>query len=563
MKLTQFVQDNFRISWLLVVTVLFVAQPLAGDQTRGESGNACYATGEPCFLGIDPDIYQMPLFGEYVQNGNERICATRNWSPYPPEAFDIDFLRFFWATQLSPGQQAQAETMSFVLVTTHWGPPFTPASDLSEVATPAAFPDEVFSSLESRTTRIEFEVPKTDLEKMGWTLTYLPVAIPPDPQPDVPLKLRGWYIRGDGFAISKKDESEHRMGPMPSGYGLQHPLLIMSTGFPYSIAFDSLVGAVDVGSQVRKTITYFVAQGFDVLIFDKRGHGFSEGISDGMGEDIFRALDQLEKGTIVEDGVTLTLTIIRPDGTRHEGVAAAAEELLGPGYTAKTKPIVMRGFSYGSNLLQRAMAINYSNLPIEYRFRKDLSGNVVTDDARMPIGNRGYNFRGMIAISGFVGSLKYETAPFFTVLDAYASTIGHNGGIMKSGVFTSMDRWPGFLGLHGTNDFETADGAIDAYNGRLRGRKDIKMVTGYHFGLPSEEVDTYFAYESEKFAREVLFGQTPLVNTSSTSYAREVCDSESVLMNPADQSITRVDSHAIAKAGKKVDRFIEKWIAAQ
>ena len=562
MRLTQSTLQDLRL-FCLVLAVCCTSQSFADNHPRGEFGSACYPTGEPCFLGIDPDIYQMPLFGEYIQKGKERICATRNWSPYPPEAFDINFLRNFWATALTPGQQAQAEALSFALVMTHWGPPLAPVADLAEVATPAAFADEVFNSLENRTTRIEFEVPKTDFEKIGWTPIYLPVVIPPDPQPDVPLKLRGWYISGDGVTMNNKDRPEHYRGPIRDGHDVQHPLLIMSTGFPYSIAFDNLVGAVDVGTQVRKTITYFVAQGFDVLIFDKRGHGFSEGIVDGMGEDIFRVLDQLEKGTIVEDGITLTLTIIRPDGTRLEGAAAAAEKLLRQSNTAKTKPIVMRGFSYGSSLLQRAMALNYSDLPVEYSFGTDQSGNVVIDDTRMPAGNRGYNFRGMIAISGFVGSLKYETAPYFMVLDAYGSTIGHNGGVLKSGVFSSMNNWPGFLGLYGANDFETADGAVDAYNSQLGGYKDIKMVTGYHFGLPSEEVDTYFAYESEKFARKVLLDATPLINKSTTSYAREVCDSEKVDMNPADQSITRVDSHAVRKANEKVNQIIERWIAAQ
>jgi hypothetical protein len=93
--------------------------------------------------------------------------------------------------------------------------------------------------------------------------------------------------------------------------------------------------------------------------------------------------------------------------------------------------------------------------------------NVIVDNARMPHGNRGYNFKGIVAISGFQGSLKYETAPFFLALDSLASTIGHNGGVLKSSVYESMDRWPGFLGLYATNDFETADGAIEAFNKRL------------------------------------------------------------------------------------------------
>jgi hypothetical protein len=185
---------------------------------------------------------------------------------------------------------------------------------------PADFADEVFSSLQERTFRIEFEVPKTDFEVLGWLPTYLPAVLPPDLAPKVPH------------------------------------------------TFDEPVGGIAVGKQLRKTATYLVAQGYDVLFFDKRGHGYSEGIVDGMGEDIFRALDLLEAGVIVEDGITLSLSIITPDGRRLHGEAAAHERLLGADYKAKTKPVVLRGFSYGSSQLQKAMAMNYSNLPVEYRF---------------------------------------------------------------------------------------------------------------------------------------------------------------------------------------------------
>ena len=126
----------------------------------------CRATGTICFLGIDPDIYHMPLYGEYIQSGDRLICATRNWSSFPPEAFSIDFLRHF-STQMTSQDQAATEATAFFFITTHWGPPTAPAADLSFVATPAHFPDEVFRFLERRTFRIEFEVPKTDFEKQS------------------------------------------------------------------------------------------------------------------------------------------------------------------------------------------------------------------------------------------------------------------------------------------------------------------------------------------------------------------------------------------------------------
>lgn len=559
------------VSWIcgvaasiaLGATVVLAQSP--GTQAIGPSsgqkadGPACRATGEACFLGIDPDVYQMPLFGEYIQSDDRLICATRNWSAYPPEAFNIDFMRAFWP-QIPPQDQAATEGAAFFFVTTHWGPPNAPATDLSDVATPADFADEVFSSLQGRTVRIEFEVPKTDFEVLGWLPTYLPVQLPPDPAPMVPHKLRGWYIKGDGLT---RDDGDGDDGDRREDPSMEHPLIILSSGFPYAIAFDQSVGGIAVGRQLRKTVTYLVAKGYDVLFFDKRGHGYSEGFLDGMGEDIFRALDQLEHGVIVEDGITLSLSIIRPDGRPLHGTAAANERLLGAAYSARTKPVVLRGFSYGSSQLQRAMAMNYSNLPVEYRFKRDDSGNVVVDTARVPRGNRGYNFKGIVAISGFQGSLKYETIPYFLAFDALASTVGHNGAVLKSSVYQSMDRWPGFLGLYATNDFETADGAIDAFNNRLRGFKEIRMVTGYHFGLASEEVDTYFAHETARFAKKVVFNRLPIDNRETTTYAREVCDAEPVVMDPTTQSIVGVPSEMIQHANRKVDDFITRWVRSE
>lgn len=549
--ITKYCLDTSK-SLLVCVALSFSGFALADGK------NACVATGDTCFLGIDPDIYQMPLFGEYIQDGNELICATTNWAPFPPEAFGIDFMRNFWATQLDQLAQAETEAAAYGFVASHWGQPAAPVTDLSEMATPGDFPFEVVSSLEPRTWRIEFEVPKTDFEKLGWTAKWVPLVIPPDASPNVPVKLRGWYIKGDGVSENDTDDTQNAGNDK-----VEHPLVILSPGFPYSIAFDLPVGGVEVGKQMRKTATYFVAKGFDVLIFDKRGMGFSEGLFDGMGEDIFRALDQLDQGQIVEEGIPLTLSIIAPDGRRLSGASAAAENLLGEAYSAKTKPIVLRGFSYGSSQSQKAMAMNYTDLPVEYRFKLDLEGNVVIDESRMPAGNRGYNFKGIIAISGFQGSIKYETMPFFLAFDALASTIGHNGGVLKSTVYQSMNHWPAFLGLYSTNDFETADGAVDAYNERLRGFKDIKMVTGYHFGLASAEVDTYFAYESVQFAKRAIFDTPPTNNRHLTSYAREVCDSERVVMDPDTQSIIDVPSKKIQKANRKVDRFIENWTAGQ
>ena len=90
------------IHLIFITAVLFASIVLLSSTVTAQSGNLCNATGEPCFLGIDPDIYQMPLFGKYILSGDETICATTNWSPFPPEAFDIDFMRNFWAFEMDP-----------------------------------------------------------------------------------------------------------------------------------------------------------------------------------------------------------------------------------------------------------------------------------------------------------------------------------------------------------------------------------------------------------------------------------------------------------------------------
>jgi hypothetical protein len=133
-----------------------------------------------------------------------------------------------------------------------------------------------FRALDARTTRIEFEVPKSDFEILGWTPHYLPLAIPPDPDPQAPHKLRGWYIKGNGVADEEEDDQSGGGQDRKPRHALAHPLIVFSSSFPYTIAHTQQVGSVYVGRQMRKTITYLVGKGYDVLFFDKRGHGYSQ-----------------------------------------------------------------------------------------------------------------------------------------------------------------------------------------------------------------------------------------------------------------------------------------------
>src|SRR5262249_45189681 len=65
-------QSAFLISSIETASIfaaIFLAPPnYAVAQSDGTK--ICRATGQPCFLGIDPDIYQMPLTGEIIQSGD-------------------------------------------------------------------------------------------------------------------------------------------------------------------------------------------------------------------------------------------------------------------------------------------------------------------------------------------------------------------------------------------------------------------------------------------------------------------------------------------------------------
>ena len=97
---------------------------------------------------------------------------------------------------------------------------------------------------------------------------------------------------------------------------------------------------------------------------------------------------------------------------------------------------------------------------------------------------------------------------------------------------------------------------------KLKGIKSIKMVTGYHFALASEEVDTYFALETERFARQAVFDMGVVGNLKTTTSAEQVCAAEQVVMDPNTQSILDVPSKKIRDANREVDRVIQIWMNA-
>ena len=78
----------------------------------------------------------------------------------------------------------------------------------------------------------------------------------------------------------------------------------------------------------------------------------------------------LERGTIVEVGIKLSLSIIMPDNRRLHGLAAARERLLG-GLQRQNQAGGAAGLLLRLEPVAKGMAMNYSDLPVEYRFRRN------------------------------------------------------------------------------------------------------------------------------------------------------------------------------------------------
>lgn len=347
----------------------------------------------------------------------------------------------------------------------HYGPP-APA-DITGVGRPSDHPDEAIVNFDNRTTIVEFEVPYAHgMPERG------------------NVKQRGWYIKGAGIQG-------------------QNPLAIVLTGNTRYIA---------ISGSVKAAAAYFAERGFDVLMVDHPGHGWSEGGSQVvMGDAVFRWLDQLETG-VLSLGPGETIPVIRTD-------------LLG-NYTAKTKPVVFWGVSRGGYLSSKAMAMNYSQKPggghSAIDFTYDAAGNY--DQAAseaLSAARFGYNFRGTIEIGTNPDIAKYNSSPIFML--GIGITLEYRN-TWYSNVYNTMHNWPGYMQVTSNQDQQTPDGVIDAYNNKLRGFKEILMYQGWHgIGVWWPDFLPYTLEKTYQFAKKIVLNDPPTDNHATTTLEQKVC----------------------------------------
>ena len=380
---------------------------------------------------------------------------------------------------------------------TYVGYPDEKISHLREVIRPKNHTDEVFQTFEDRTYLVEITVPQRPIAA---TLNALELYTNGDPNADV--KLRGWYIKGDGV-------------------GGEHPLIIYQCG------------SANWGLRLINIFVPLVIEGFDVLFLDHRGHGWSEGSAEFIGGDTLDMIEQLLEG----------VKSYGPDDDLSGN--PTKRMLLGPigsaDYSPEDTPIFLMGSSQGAIASFRAMAMNVDTGQVDAEFDED--GNLVFN------GNtpRGFNIKGVIAMSSWEGSHKYECDPMLALAGGCGLSEFSANCLVPSSVYRSMDNWPGLFAIKPAQDYSSPHGTIVYYNNKLRGYKEILLIDGSHHTVNIATCKLYRIRKAVEWMKAVLAnGDPPMTNNTKTSLRKEL------RMLP-----TQADFDAAEKWDKKLRR---QWL---
>jgi len=240
----------------------------------------------------------------------------------------------------------------------------------------------------------------------------------------------------------------------------------------------------------RQTAYRAVAEGFDVVLYNWRARGVSEGRNarDGAecGRDIFRLLEAFEAGclTLLPGETEPVVWQLIPD--------------------AESQSVVLFGYGDGSSWVSNAMTIN---------FAPSFNGEA----------NTLFNLRGAILIWSNGGSLYYRSSlgPFHLMNAALMRYKFQSTPETDSSVLEHVGLWPGVLLIYGTEDRSYAlAGPVEMYN-RARGFKGIRTVIGEALLAPEELPGTISA--SLKFARRIVQEEPDMDNKATTTVVKQVC----------------------------------------
>ncbi len=338
--------------------------------------------------------------------------------------------------------------------------PLAARVDLRDVRRPRFFARapyrEPIARAEPGTYTFEFRVPPEPYERLNRGIT----------KDD---RLRGWYIRGAGVP-NGRGRRVRALAILLGGRGIEttavqdprDPLYTRSasTGGYVGVPYPSR-GTEQWGSRHWREYLYKLYRaGFDVLTFDKRGHGISGDINADntleQGLDMLRAVRALRTGRGVRT--------LGPDGARRSGGAAVRALLRGA--EVRRMPIVVGGASQGSMATAWAMNANFNRW-------------CSLDEPRTPC-HRPWGYR-------IVGAVMLASFPIFAfpsdeILEGEVATraIAHVAFLPTSEPLSNIRSWPRAFFAKGLWDED--QGPWPTFNAylRVRGPKELFLYRGPH-----------------------------------------------------------------------------------
>jgi pimeloyl-ACP methyl ester carboxylesterase len=346
--------------------------------------------------------------------------------------------------------------------------------DLARVRRPAFFAaapwNEAFAALDARAHTVEFTAPRDPHEILHHKM-----------KGDV--RLRGWYIGGDGVDDGAGGKKRALIVMTPGGGGriaaITHPddqlYRIKDDGETKINKFPSERSG-GTGQQLWRDLarTYNEA-GFDVLLYDRRGVGVSTGFNDintlQQGRDILAIIASLRSG----EG----LRILSPEGKEQRGRAAAAA-LRGadprPGL-----PVLLYGNSRGTMASGWAMTMN---------FDKNCTYDMPKIRCTRAVGDR--------TIKGALLTAEFTSGPGF-VMDKPSEEdeerglgrdrpefIGGNAVennlvfFPSSAILGGIDTWPAAFFARGLWDYAASlQGTVESYR-RVQGPRELVVIRAPH-----------------------------------------------------------------------------------
>jgi hypothetical protein len=349
-------------------------------------------------------------------------------------------------------------------------------TDLTKIRRPAFFSREPYNEeiaqVDAKTYTVEFTAPPDAYERLQRHATEN-------------IKLRGWYIQGEGIANGKGGRVRSLIvisggggdrvtaidDPRDRGYEIDPKTgeTIPNDNFP-----NATTGAKGMGAW-RKLAYILNHAGFDVFEFDRRGIGISGGFSETdtlqQGHDLLKIVEDLRSG----DG----MRALTPTGDVLHGYQAA--KVIHGGRPDAGTPTFFLGSSRGTMASSWAMTQN---------FDKDCSYDLPTITCKPAVQDP--TIKGAILMADFssgVGYLPAETTPKDDGRGPGRDRGLFIGGIEvehnivffpSSATLAGIHKWPSAFFARGLWCYaDGLEGEVDSYT-RVNGLKDLVVVRGPH-----------------------------------------------------------------------------------